>query len=132
MIRVLADRVLVLLPPKESETTTESGLVLIKDPELRSQTRGIVVALGEKLGTVLIDDVMALFDETLASAEQPEDFRGGLIALKPAPFDVAVNDCVIFPASAGESIDDGGLHYVILHEYDIIGVLEPLSKTEAA
>src|SRR5689334_686861 len=57
MMRILGNRVLVALPPKEQETKTESGLVLVRDPDRKQQTRGVVVALGERRGVVDVDDV---------------------------------------------------------------------------
>lgn len=130
MIRVLGDRVLVALPPRETETVSAGGIVLTKDPDAaKTPTRGIVMALGEKLGAVSIDDAMTLFDETLG--EEPEAFRGGLVALKPAPFDVALGDLVLFPASAGDLLSEDGVDYVVLYEAEILGVCEPISKDEA-
>lgn len=136
MLRVLGDRVLVLLPEPEDEITTASGLVLLRDPDRRkTPTRGIVVQLGEKTGTVELDDVRAAI-LGLPLAEYPErevsiDALGmALDALRPAPFDVAVGDCVIFPLGAGEEFTDAGHDYVVLREDEILGVLQP--KDEAA
>lgn len=136
MIRPTGDRVLVALPPREDVTVSAGGIVLVKDPDrFYAPTRGIVVALGEKTGTVDLDEACAVVEEFQGS----EDFIGGdkvftaLRALAPAPFEVVVGDCVIFPQSAGEEIHDNGIDYVILREAEIIGVVEPIQKeTEAA
>lgn len=71
-IRVLGDRVLVLLPPAEVEQdaatgyaflprdVTESGLILARSPHAydeEGQTRGIVAKLGDKGRVVDLDDV---------------------------------------------------------------------------
>lgn len=71
-IRVLGDRVLVLLPPAEVEQDaatgyaflprdiTESGLILARSPHAydeEGQTRGIVAKLGDKGRVVDLDDV---------------------------------------------------------------------------
>lgn len=71
-IRVLGDRVLVLLPPAEVEQdaatgyaflprdVTESGLILARSPhayDAEGQTRGIVAKLGDKGRVVDLDDV---------------------------------------------------------------------------
>jgi co-chaperonin GroES (HSP10) len=134
MIKIIGDRVLVALPPREDEVTTASGLVLIKDPDrFYTPTRGIVVALGEKTGTVDLDEVCALVREFQGS----EDFIGAekvfaaIRALAPVPFDVDIGDCVIFPPSAGDEIRDGEIDYVILREVDIIGVVAPQKDTAA-
>lgn len=150
MIKVLGDRVLVALPPREDEMVSAGGIVLVKDPDrFQTPTRGIVVALGEKTGAVDLDDVRAVLAEwldplcpkiTTATAAfnlqyiSPFEARvhvAQLIAsMDPAPFDVQLGDCVIFPRSAGEEIHDGEIDYVILREAEILGVVEP--KSEAA
>ncbi len=135
MITVLGDRVLVALPPKEAQTTTESGLVLVRDPDLKVQTRGIVMALGEKTETVAIDRIVDLVMEAPFVDGPVIDPAALLIAVKAlesAPFDVALGDCVLFPVSAGEVVELDGVSYVILREAEIIGVVEPLTKDEAA
>ncbi len=121
MIKVLGDRVLVALAPRDNETTTASGLIIMKDPELRSETQGIVMALGEKTGTVLIDEVCAILKDRGYEADK----YAAIQAMRPAPFDVAVGDCVLFARGVGELIEDLDIRYLILHEYEIFGVLEP-------
>lgn len=128
-IRILGDRVLVALPPKATEVQHESGLTLVRDPELRTETRGIVVAIGEKSQDVKLDDVLecitAIHDQEPGLINWHQYVPHVLKKLRPAPFDVAVNDCVIFAPSAGELIEDDYLRYVILRESDIIAVIEP-------
>ena len=137
MIRPTGDRVLVALPPREDETTSAGGIVLVKDPDrFYAPTRGIVVALGEKTGTVDLDDVLALIDacsnvDGTMTALEMTGLKNDAGRLSPAPFDVEVGDCVLFPKGAGEEIHDGGLAYVILREAEIIGVQEPLQKDVA-
>jgi co-chaperonin GroES (HSP10) len=124
MIHVLGDRVLVALPPKEAETTTPSGLVLVRDPELRTQTRGIVMQLGEKRGQVDLDDALALFPPDEGVDWNTATISEMLKGLAPAPFDVAVGDCVLFPPHVGDPFTHDGIDYVIVYESDIIGILE--------
>lgn len=77
-IRVLGDRVLVLLPPAEVEQdaatgyaflprdVTESGLILARSPhayDAEGQTRGIVAKLGDKGRVVDLDDVRRELNE---------------------------------------------------------------------
>lgn len=133
MMTVFGDRVLVALPPREDEIVSAGGIVLVKDHDrFYTPTRGTVVALGEKTGTVDLDDVvMALVDcgcDSDASCKQ-DGYQRLLIdavrALYPARFDVECGDMVIFPRSAGEQIHDDGIEYVILRESEIIGVVEP-------
>lgn len=131
MIRVLGDRVLVALPPPESDTTTASGLVLVRDPDLKTQTRGIVMRLGDKSGSVSLDAVCQRITEECQDARQVSDVIAALRKLPPAPFDVAIGDCVLFAASAGDAFEYGGVSYVILHEAEIIGVLQPLASEAA-
>lgn len=128
MIRVVGDRVLVALPPDTDEIVTASGLVLMQDPDrFQTPTRGIVVALGEKAGTVDLDEVMALLDEHVSGGNTLAVIDpAAMKALAPAAFDVEIDDCVIFPRSAGELIHDGEIDYVILHESEIIGIVDPL------
>lgn len=130
MMRVLGDRVLVALPPEPEERTTESGIVLIRDPDiLRTPTQGIVVALGEKSGTVDLDELRAAVAEALDQGFDwvTRDALTRLIAsLAPAGFDVAVGDCVCFDVSAGDEFEDHGVRYVVLREAEIIGVVTPL------
>ena len=101
MIRVTGDRVLVQLPPKVDEVVSDGGIVLVRDPDaIRLPSRGIVVGLGEKSDMVSLDDVLACWDE--CERLLIIDWRAALATLKPAPFDVALGDCVLFPTSAGE------------------------------
>jgi co-chaperonin GroES (HSP10) len=152
MIRVTGDRVLVALPPKEHVQeattgytyqeghTTGSGLVLAKPADVYNvdlATRGIVVALGEKRGQVDLDDVRAEINEyfiakavatdTNVSLRQDVwcDLDRLLMQMAPAPFDVQPGDCVLFSPSAGDQISFDGTDYVILHEGEIIGVVDP-------
>lgn len=141
MIRVMGDRVLVALPPEPDEIVRPSGLVLVKDPDRKTTpTQGIVVALGEKSGTVRLDDARATVSAFLLDLFQfaPPVTRPvhdavdrELSEMAPAPFDVAVNDCVLFSRASGEEIEDDGIRYVILHEQEILGVVEPLQKVSA-
>lgn len=129
MIRVLGDRVLVLVPPSEPETITASGIILTKDPDLRKiPTRGFVVELGEKTNSCDIDEVISLLEEYRVGHHLLLD---AIKALGPAPFDVAVGDCVIFAPGDGEEVELDGQTYVILSEYEILGVLDPLPVSEA-
>lgn len=129
MIRILGDRVLVALPPSDTETVTPSGIILTKDPDLRTKTRGLVMAIGEKDGTVLIDTVIDLLREWEGS--RLDYLEAAVRQLKPAPFDVKVGDCVLIPASAGEEVSFEGIDYVILSEAEIIGVIEPVTQEAA-
>lgn len=117
MIRIVGPRVLVALAPNV-ERTTDSGIILARDPELRAHTQGIVMQLGEKSGTVDIDEVLAIV------LERSDDYYGDIKRLAPAPFDVAVGDMVLFPPSVGELFEQDGIRYLILAEQDIIGVVE--------
>lgn len=134
-VRVIGDRVLVALPPEPDEIQTDSGLVLMRDPDvIRTPTQGIVMAVGEKIGTVEVDDVVDLIMAAPfrnGPYVSPSTLLADVKALKPAAFDVQVGDCVIFPRGAGDQIEDAGVEYVILHEHEIIAVVEPL-KSEAA
>lgn len=132
MIRVLGDRVLVLLPEPEDEITTDSGLVLMRDPDLRkTPTRGIVVQLGTNKGTVALFDVLLALDEQKRTGDWSyDDTVKAIQHLAPAPFAVTVGDCVIFPLGAGEEFTEAGHDYVVLREDEILGVVQP--KDEAA
>ena len=136
MMRILGDRVLVALEPDPEEVTTASGLVLVRDPDkFRTPTRGIVVALGEKSGTVDINGVAALFDETEPEGQRAysgQYIREALTQLRPAGFDVTVGDCVVFAPFVGDQFEHGGIEYVVLHEHEVIGVVEPIRKDTAA
>lgn len=134
MIRVLGDRVLVALPPRETETLSAGGIVLTKDPDAaKAPTRGIVMALGEKVGTIDLGAAIDAVCDADPDAQRPSQdaIVAALHALKPAPFDVALGDLVLFPASAGDQFSDGGVDYVVLYEAEILGVCEPLVKDEA-
>lgn len=132
MIRVCGDRVLVALPPRVDEQVSPGGIVLVKDPDRSvTPTRGIVVALGQHSGAVDIDEVLAVLDEIQTETSAAE-VRTAMKALGPAPFEVQVGDCVIFPTAAGDDVRDGEIDYVIVRESDIIGILEPVQKVSAA
>lgn len=132
MIRVIGDRVLVALPPDPENTVTASGLVLVRDPDAaRTPTQGLVIELGEKSGTIdlqvarqaVADALVPLYGETMDTIEDAIDTA--LSELKPAAFDVALGDCVLFPIGAGEEVHFEGVRYVLLRESEIIGVVEP-------
>jgi co-chaperonin GroES (HSP10) len=146
--KLIGDRVLVALPPKDETTAThqlkyeadftyrqeqvtESGLIVAAQVESyspESATRGIVVQLGEKKGTVDLDDVIDILESPPADEYDATDalmtVTAMVRALKPAPFDVAVGDCVIFAPSAGEQFEQDDIQYVILREADVLGVLD--------
>lgn len=129
-MRLLGDRVLVALPPAdEAETVTDSGIVLLRNPfKHKIPTQGIVTQLGEKSGTVDLDEVMAVIHE--CDSCNPIDIKAAVKRLAPAPYDVQVGDCVVFLPGRGETVKEDGIDYVILSEAEIIGVCEP--KSEAA
>lgn len=142
MMRLLGDRVLVLLPPRDDsredatgysyqrEETTASGLILAKPTDaydLETATRGIVAQLGSRQGLIEVEDAVSAVQEFGA------DVAGSLRALRrqaPAAFEVEVGDCVVFPPSAGEQIDYDGRSYVILRSEDVLARLDP--KEQAA
>lgn len=132
MIKILGDRVLVLLEPRPPDVVTESGIVLMRDPDARQvPTRGIVAQLGAKRTQVELADVKAaLFEMTYSGGildSQWRDVEEVLDALRPAPFDVAVGDCVIFAPGDGEEVEFDGQTYVILREAEILGVVEAVT-----
>jgi len=158
-IRIIGDRMLVALPPKDVEQDADtgftfnkkgespSGIIIAKPTEqydVEAATRGIVMQLGEKRGFVAIDQVLdAMRDYRQKEVDRLTAEKGGtwwltfspeshmpevLSALSPAPFDVAVGDCVVFAPSSGEQFVLDGINYVILREADVLGVLAPLSE----
>lgn len=141
MIRVLGDRVLVLLPPHE-EKVSPSGIVLVTDPDrMYTPTRGIVVQLGEKANTCDLDDVrsdvhtwflqnLPTFLQRFAWETIGDHVDRVLMEFLPAPFDVQVGDCVLFGSGDGEQFHEDGHDYVVIRESEIIGIVEP--KSEAA
>jgi co-chaperonin GroES (HSP10) len=169
MMRVLGDRVLVALPPAESEResttgfdyrtvdTTASGIILAHRADSydeEASTRGIVMQVGEKTDSVSLEAVkeaiLSAADDVFVDPATAK--RAGwdvgpngdicavmshdralkaVKALKPAPFDVQVGDCVVFPPSAGSPFTHDGINYVILREDELLAVLEP-QKADAA
>lgn len=149
MIRLIGDRVLVLLPPKATQQDPETGYsyqdkgssggIILARPvdtyDVEIQTRGLVTQLGVKRNTCDLDAVRSevhtwFVEESAAWLKQPGGYLGDeidrvLMKLQPAPFAVQVGDCVIFPPTAGEVIESGGHRYVILNESDILGIVEP-------
>lgn len=134
MMRVIGDRVLVLLPPKATEQedshgytyqnrlTTASGIILARPADtydVEIATRGIVVQLGTRKDTITKSEAIAALAD------------GRLDSLAPAPFPVNVGDCIVFPPSAGEQIVQDGLTYLILREDDILGTVEPRGRERA-
>lgn len=127
MIKILGDRVLVLLEATPPEIVTESGILLQRDPDYRKvPTRGIVAQLGEKRDSVEIAAVLAVLDEQTPFAAV-DDVTEAMRALRPAPFDVAVGDCIIFSPGDGEEVELDGSSYVILREFEILGVVEAVA-----
>lgn len=142
---------LVALKPDPEEFVTDSGLVLARDPDkFRTPTQGIVMALGEKIGTVNLEDVLSALLELQTKSEWPArddaqmccdagptmvrraDAEQAIQSLQPAPFDVEVGDCVLFSRGAGDALSADGVDYVVLFESEILCVLEPLKQHEAA
>ena len=136
--RLLGARVLVALPPKDEtqepstgftyqqEQTTASGLILAKPADVynvQTATRGLVVQLGEKRGTVDLDDVLAVLDEVQVETAVAS-VRAAMKRLAPAPFEVEVGDIVVFAPSAGEQFEQDDVQYVILREADVFGILD--------
>ena len=154
MMRVLGDRVLVALPPREEaqdeatgyaylpQQTTESGLILARPAnsyQVERASRGIVMQVGEKRDTTTLDDVRNLINELWSLDDHTprrtcdaDELLMNLHNLKPAPFAVSVGDCVLFPPSAGELVHQDGIDYVILRESEILGIVEPITRQEAA
>lgn len=132
MLKVLGDRVLVLLEPSPPDVVTESGIILQRDPDYRKvPTRGIVAQLGEKTGMCAIDDAREVVQDWFEDHQVPTVYLPGhldalLLSLRPAPFDVAVGNCVIFAPGDGEEVEFDGHAYVILREGEILGVVEPV------
>lgn len=142
-MRVLGDRVLVLLEATPPDVVTDSGIVLMRDPDYRKvPTRGIVAQLGAKAGTCDLDAARSMlrswFDNdsfkylhhVVSDCDAVEDIRNEvdrlLKKMAPAPFDVAVGDCIIFSPGDGEEVELDGSSYVILREGEILGVVEPV------
>ena len=136
MIRVTGSRVLVALPPSLPETVTASGIILVRDPDrAKIPTRGLVVQLGAPGGTVEVDEVLAILDEFatrrgVISVNNYQETCAAIQRLAPAPFDVQLGDVVLFSGIAGEELELEGQRYVILHESEILAVVEP--HTEVA
>jgi co-chaperonin GroES (HSP10) len=143
MIRVLGDRVLVALPPKETsqedatgysyqtEQVSDGGIILAKPVDaynIEIATRGIVVQVGHKRGAVNLETAIGCV------TTYGTDIAGLLRALRrlePAPFEVSVGDCVLFAPGVGEQIDSDGVSYVILHEDQVLARVEPLEVNAA-
>lgn len=126
---------------------TASGIILAAPSDqydVEPHSRGIVVQLGEKSNTCDLDEVRSEVHSFFVSQEQAvrevdgDPARGNirmlgdmldirLMGLAPAPFDVQVGDCVIFPPSAGIRLTGLGddITYVELKESDIWAVIEP-------
>jgi co-chaperonin GroES (HSP10) len=152
MIRVLGDRLLVALPPAEEtqdEATgytvqglaqTASGLYIAKPTDtfnVQIATRGIVMQVGEKKGTVDLDDVRAEVNEFFLTTDFGAGINVGdaldriLMKMGPAPFEVAVGAKTMQSPTAGEQFIDDGVSYVILHESDVLGIVDPSNPSEA-
>ncbi len=132
MIKILGDRVLVLLPDSEPELVTDSGIILTKDPDYRKvPTRGIVAQLGDKPWTCELGEVLAALTAWECSDGYDFEVRKAVLQLKPAPFDVAVGDCVLFSPGDGEEVELDGATYVILREAEILAVVNPIEHEAA-
>lgn len=152
-IRLLGPKVLVALEPKatavevstgmnyhEAERTA-SGIILAQPTDMYDvdeHSRGIVMALGKKTGTVEHKRLRAAFVQGFRNLKMmnldfvEDDVLCILDTLRPAPFDVKVGDVVLFAPSAGVTLGEQGddISYVILHEKDLLAVIP--SKVEAA
>ena len=141
---MLGDRVLVMLPPRETvqdeagytfqaqEQKTASGLILAKPADaynVETATRGIVVQLGLKKHTVDLDAVLDAVKNL-----HGEELVRTIKRLGPAPFDVQEGDMVIFAPESGQLFVHEGTEYVMLREDDLLGVVEPrdTATSEAA
>lgn len=134
MMRIFGDRVLVALPPDPGELKTPSGLVLMSDPDVnRTPTRGIVVAIGQHTGKVDVDEVVGVIVEMVGNTvgATVSEVAKAVKRLGPAPFDVRVGECVIFPPWVGDQFEQDGIEYVVVREAEIIGVVDAI-KNEGA
>lgn len=143
MIQVRGDRVLVALPPAPENFVTEAGIVCVRDPDkFLTPTRGIVVQLGQKPNTCDLHDVrnevhtwfveQARNGYVLGISQAGDALDRLLMTMQPAGFEVQVGDCVLFSMGAGQLVTFEGVEYVILAEAEILGVVEPMQKDEAA
>jgi chaperonin GroES len=99
-VRPLHDRILV---KRNEETDQKSvGGIIIPDTAKEKPQRGRVVAVGEG----------------------KRDENGKRIAL-----DVKVGDEVLFGKYAGSEVKIDGEEFLIMHESDILGVLEPATAS---
>jgi co-chaperonin GroES (HSP10) len=132
-------------------STRASGIVLAKPADVYNvdlATRGIVVALGEKKRTMDEDALLEYVNEFVFEAivkggydrdsETPRlicdaaEMRANIpLRTAPEPFDVQPGDCVLFSPSAGDQINYDGRDFVILHESEIIGVVDPATTDSA-
>lgn len=94
MLRPLGDRVMIKV--QEAEETTASGLVLTSASKEKSQT-GTIVAIGN--GRTLDNGTVL-------------------------PMSVEVGQTVVFEKYTGQEITDAGEDFLILHEQDIIAIVE--------
>jgi chaperonin GroES len=86
----------------------------------------VIVALPPALDELVSDGGLVLPQDP-DKARTPT--RGLVMALGERVKDVALGDCVVFTAWAGDALEHNGVDYVILHESEIIGVLEPSEAT---
>ena len=102
MMRLLGHRVLVLLPPKQTE---------------RDDATGFSVKRGESL--IVLAKAADTYDAEVST-------RG--IVIQGATEDFSVGDCVIFPPTVGEAFTHEGFACRLLREDDIAAVLEPSGR----
>lgn len=144
-IRLLGPKVLVALEPKATSVETSTGMnyhqqevtasgIILAQPtdmyDADEHSRGIVMALGVKSDLVSLEAAKAIWRSMEGRTTEERCKR--LDTLLPAPFDVEVGDVVLFPPSAGVTLGEqaDGMTYVVLHEKDLMAVLQP--KSEAA
>lgn len=93
MLKPLADRVLVEVDVEESKT---AGGILLPDTAQKKSQKGTVIAIGS--------------GKVLDNGER-------------LPFEVAVDDRVLFAKYSGVDIEEGGKKFLLLSERDILGKL---------
>lgn len=98
MLKARLDNVLLKLEKKEKETKTKSGIIIAqKNDNSNRQSIGTVVSVGE--GRILSNGEIM-------------------------PLDLKVGQKVIFQKYAGVEVEYQDEEYVIVHDRDIIAVLE--------
>jgi len=113
----------VLVSPEAEPDQTASGLHLVH--HAKPEVAGVVVAVGRPSEDAA--DLVAVLERVRDLSvfdSLANEIDEALLVHRPRPLAVAVGDRVVFSWAVGQELRVGGERYLIIHEDDLLAVME--------